>query len=449
MKAAGGEAGNRRRVLILYYSSAAVCGVGTWVETLAEELGRRGWDVVVGLAWGRVFHDPRNVEKVRPGLRTVWMDGRTGTEEGRVQAIEKAILRVRPSVVILANLNSAFEAVARLRQRGLDFRFVATNHGTLAQHAACLLEHRNVIDLAACVSRLSFRVMSDAPEGFSDDRIRHLPQGVPLPRERPGRRNDGVFRLGYAGRLDADKRTGDVLEFFRKLHAECAHAELRVGGEGPGADDVMALSHEFPDHVKFLTGLTRNQLYESFYPYVDVMLNFSANEGWGLTLGEAMAHGAVPISSAFRGIYAEGLVVNKRNGLIFPVGDVDGAVAHVVRLARDPGRREAMGRQAEDDIRQGHTVEHFGSAWAEALDHCLGLPSLPAPDRAVVSHRGRLGLPERYLEPLRRMLRRRVPHGSSSGEWPHFSCRDNVRMEQLDRNMTEMDVSDTAQQEVR
>ncbi len=425
------------RALIIYYSSSVVCGVGTWVESLAQGLDERGWEVTVGLAWGRHFHDPRRIGACRPSLRTCWIDGRTGTEEGRVQAIERTIRRVRPDVVVLTCLDSAFEAVRRLRYGGTKVRLLATNHGNFAHQAASLLERIDVVDMAVCVGRLSFEVMSSGAGAFPPERIRHIPNAVPPPL-RAREVHVSPFRVGYAGRLDdeACKRASDLGPFFDALARLSTTAELWIAGDGPQAGAVRAMAAPFAGRVCCFGRLSRTQLYQDFYPCLDVLVSFSSSEGWGLSIAEAMAHGVVPVSSAFSGIHLEGLVREGVNGLVFPVGQPARAAELAAGLFCDPVRLDVLARQAAADIQENYSPARFGNAWSRTLTDCLALPALPLVSQPVsLSRRSRFGLREPQLERIRRLLRRRVPHASAGEEWPHYRCGDAALTERLAREM--------------
>lgn len=426
---------SKPRVLILYYSSLRVCGVGTWVETLAHELNRRGWDTMVGLAWGRRFHDPCNFEEFRPGLKTIRMDGRTGTQAGRIQAVERVFDRVKPNVVILTCLDAPFEAMRRLRHRGRDFRFVVINHGNLPRQAACLLHNRDIIDLAVCVSRLSYRVMSRPAKGFALERIRHIPNAVPLP-VTGIRKKTATHRIGYAGRLHDDKRAADMIPFFRNVVSRCPDAELWIAGQGDREREIRALVVEHPGRVKLFGILSLDELYRSFYPSLDCFVNFSPSEGWPLSIAEAMVHGVVPVVAAYRGIRVEGLIRDGQNGRVFPVADTGRAAELVLELFGQPERMQRLRQQAADDIAGNFTLDHFGESWVAALEHCLSFsPQLVRHRPESLARRGKFGLRETYLEALRRLLRKRVSHASAGEEWPHFICRDQALIHRITREM--------------
>lgn len=431
-----------KKALILYPSSIAACGIGTWVEAVSDALRGHGWDVTVGLSWGGHFHDPLRVEAFRPSLKTVRMDARTGTEEGRIQAIIRAIETELPQVVLLTVLNSAFEAVRRLRFAGnRSFRLIAVNHGNLAQQAASLLAHRDLIDMAVCVSRLSYRAMGSASEGFALGRLRHISNAVGVPAA-PAQRAEAALRIGYAGRLEDDKRAGDVAPFFRLLHERLPQAVMWVAGRGAYAPEMEALAREVPRQFYYFGELPPRALADTFYPELDLLMHFSPAEAWGYSIAEAMSYGVVPVTSAFRGQAEDGLVLDGETGLVFPVGDVARAAELAATLLGDPAWSQQLSARAAAHVRHNFSLELFGNQWIEALESCLELPQLPAPERpASLDAKGPVGIPWPWWERIRRMMGRRIAHASSGEEWPHFRCGDRRLINEMDSALVERDTS--------
>ncbi|TWU05962.1 glycosyltransferase family 4 protein [Stieleria varia] len=427
----------QRKILILYYSSHTVCGIGTWLELLAPELEANGWEVTIGLAWGREFHDPAKIEACRPGFRTVWMDGRTGTEEGRVLAICRAIKQVDPEIVILNCLDSAFEAIQRVRNEGRDLRLVVTNHGNFSHQAAALLSHRDEIDLAVCIGRQSMAVMGMPPWGFDAERLVHLPnavQGTANENESHG----SALRVGFAGRLDSEgrKRVRDTIPFFQRLHELSPSAELWIAGDGNISHEIKEFANQFPEHVRCFGRLSREQLYRDFFPHLDVFVNFSSNEAFCLSIAEAMAHGVVPVTSEFFGLHDEGLVLPKVNALTFPVGDVEQAAILVAGLLNDSVERERMGDNARRHINENFSPHASGLRWSKALEECWARPSITSGTSfQTPRRRGKFGIPESWLERYRRLRHRYFPHQSGGEEWPHYRCRNSDLLENVSNAM--------------
>ena len=421
-----------KQALILYPSATAACGIGTWVDALSLALQQQGWDVTVGLARGAKFHDPARVEAFRPALKTIQMDGRTGTEEGRIQAIERAVLTVNPDVVIVNVLDSAFEAARRLRYRGEDFRLIAVNHGNLPGQAACLLQHRDVIDMAVCISKLSYRAMAAQADGFMPVRLQHISNAVAVPAKQVKPQNH-PFRVGYAGRLDGDKRAEDILPFFTALHQRCPDAQMWVAGKGECGNELTALAESYPEHFRFFGEMSGSQLEQDFYPALSVLVHFSPSEAWGYSIAEAMSHGVVPVTSAFRGVDTDGLVIEGTNALVFPIGDTDRAAGVVTALYQDQQRLSTMASVAARHIADTFSLAIFGERWASALDDCLHLPRLPVLTRpASLVAKGPAGLPWPLWERCRRMLKMRIAHASAGEEWPHYRCSDSGLMKEME-----------------
>jgi glycosyltransferase involved in cell wall biosynthesis len=327
-------------------------------------------------------------------------------------------------VVLLTALDSGFEAVRRCRHRGDQFRLLVVNHGNLPEHAAALLQHRELIDRAVCVSALSYSAIAGYPGGFAPERLRHIPNAVAVPAAQR-QRNPHPPRIGSVGRLATEKRAGDIAPFFRALHERLPAAQLWVAGHGEHSPAMLALEHAFPDCFRYFGELDRGALERDFYPAIDLLVHFSPSEAWSLTIAEAMSFGVVPVTSAFRGLAAYGPVIEGENALVFPIGDVTQAAEMAVRLCEDHGLRNRLSSAAEARIRHGFSLNDFGESWSRTLDECLRLPALPAPRRpASLDARGPLGLPWPLWERCRRALRRRVPHASLGEEWPHFRCTD-------------------------
>jgi len=423
------------KLLILYAPVFANCGIGTSIEALYREMEKRGWDVTIGLAWGEIFHNPRNFERFHPGLKTTWMDARTGSEEGRVQAIIRTIKKVKPSIVFHTYLNSAFEAARRLRAKGFPFQFVVANRGSMPEQAACLIENRDAIDYVTCVNRLSYLTMLSFKDAFPSDRIHYIPNGVPPPVAPPQRLEQGPKRVGYAGRLTKDKRFQDIFPFFRSLSDLNASIELWVAGDGSLAEEIKKLSNEFPGRVKYFGSLSRDELYRNFYPAIDVLIHFSPTEGWSLSIGEAMINGVVPVVSTFSGIYTEALLRPNHNALFFPIGDTDAAAKLVEALLRDPQCLTKLSNQAKELILHEFSLDQFGERWSKRLTSFLSKTSKAALPRKKVALLNREMRLEPYKEMLRRLLRRRFLHRYAGEEWPPLTCRNRELLEQVRMRM--------------
>jgi hypothetical protein len=111
-------------------------------------------------------------------------------------------------------------------------------------------------------------------------------------------------------------------------------------------------------------------LYERVYPQLDVLLLFSESEAFGIAVVEAMHHGVVPVTSRFVDHGAEGILVDGHTALLFPVGDMATAAAHIQTLSVQPRLLEISARGR--DAVQRYTWPACVAGWSEALDDILG-----------------------------------------------------------------------------
>jgi glycosyltransferase involved in cell wall biosynthesis len=93
---------------------------------------------------------------------------------------------------------------------------------------------------------------------------------------------------------------------------------------------------------------------EDYLQIADVGLFTSESESFCLSILEAMCFGCPSVASSVGGIPE--VIENNLTGLLVPFGDVDAYAGAVTDLIRDPARRTALGRAAQQRAR-----EHFST----------------------------------------------------------------------------------------
>jgi mannosyltransferase len=93
-----------------------------------------------------------------------------------------------------------------------------------------------------------------------------------------------------------------------------------------------------------ITGELEIEEVERWYRRLTIYAFTSRNEGFGLTLIEAMSSGAALVAS--RAGAVEFVVEDGVTGVLTPPGDVDALVAALEPLMRDPALAAAMGERA-------------------------------------------------------------------------------------------------------
>lgn len=419
-----------KTVLFCSQSASAIGGVENWLDQLCSGLDSNRWRPIVALVRGSKAHDPDRFRRSHPALETVEVDGRGLPQDSRVRAVMRCVRRINPAIFIPLVVSDAHEAAARLRSEGSWSRYLLTLHGNTPPQ---LLEAREMIpyaDFAVAPGALTFRLL--AALGMPALRLRYVPNGARERIAHPRARAEGApLRLGYVGRLtNADKRIRDIVPLVHSLHASGVAFQLAIAGDGPERAALSEALAAYP--VTFLGALTSDELYRDVYPDLDALLMFSESEAFGIALVEAMRHGVVPVSSAFVGCAAEGIVEDGKSGLLFAVGDVFTAADCIQRLAGDSQLLQLLAAEARRRVEGRYTWSNCIFDWNEALQSCLDLPlrEVAAPGRRA-NHTGksrldRMGVHPGVVDALRRTRRRlfgvsAAMHGGE--EWPWTRLR--------------------------
>jgi glycogen(starch) synthase len=142
-------------------------------------------------------------------------------------------------------------------------------------------------------------------------------------------------RIGYVGRLAAQKRVDRLVEAFGRIREP---ASLVVVGDGPDRARVHALAAGLPR--VHLTGFVEHTAVPAVLASLDVLVLPSAYEEMGSVLTEALASGLPVVASDVGGIPE--VVRHGETGLLVPPGDVDALAAALDRLAADPALRARL-----------------------------------------------------------------------------------------------------------
>jgi mannosyltransferase len=162
----------------------------------------------------------------------------------------------------------------------------------------------------------------------------------------------GRYGIGAFGRVRPQKGTDVFVEAMCRLLPKypdfTAIVIGRVTAENLGfAERLKARVADagLADRVRFLGELPIDEV-PPWYRRVTIYAFTSRNEGFGLTILEAMASGAALVAA--RAGAAETVVADGDTGVLVPPGDVDALVAALEPLMRDPAAAAAMGRRARE-----------------------------------------------------------------------------------------------------
>ncbi|AGA90704.1 glycosyltransferase [Thioflavicoccus mobilis 8321] len=189
-----------------------------------------------------------------------------------------------------------------------------------------------------------------------------IPTGIQLGQFRRG--DGAAFRarhdiapeqpvLVHVGRIAHEKNIEFLLRMLVEVKTRVPDVLLVIAGEGPARRALQTLAAQLgvAEHVRFVGYLDRGGPLEDCYSAGDVFVFASRTETQGLVVLEALALGIPVVSTAVMG--TREVLADGRGSLIAEEDETDFA-NKVVRLLRNPGLREELGR----------TARHYAEEWS-------------------------------------------------------------------------------------
>ncbi|WP_139191835.1 glycosyltransferase family 4 protein [Thiocapsa roseopersicina] len=406
-------------------SAYVLSGLATWLDYLVPGLRSVGWAVTLGLVAGPRYHRPKRYLARHPVDNWIAISSSTGTPEGRMRAVEKAIEQVAPDMVATVNLPDCVLGAARARRRGRPkLKIAMTVHGIQPDLYDDLRAYGSLLDRVYCTNRLACRLATDLG-GIDDRRVSHVPYGVNYSGciVRPARAEP--LRIAFVGRLEQDqKRIFDLAPILADLDAQGVPYELQIAGSGP---DESLLRQELTEplaagRVRFLGFLSPDELQRQVLDQVDVLLLTSDWETGPLVIWEAMAAGVLVVSSRYVGSGLEGALRHEENALLFSIGDSRQAALNVRRLWQEPDLGERLRANAYALIEECYSIPVSVANWdrhLRAMNEQASLQATPALDSPAAAGRLDRWLGASLAETLRSRVGRIGPDAGPGGEWPH------------------------------
>jgi len=395
-----------KSILFCLYSHNVWGGIENWLHEILAAHSEAGWDVTLAAARGKRFNDPERF--ARTFGEVIPFDGRTGTAEGRITAVQRVIEKIRPSIVVPVGVGHALPAIGRAKARGVDTRLAFPLHAINAQLLTDAEEFAAIVDLIVGVNALQTKYLS---RFYPPGRLVIVPNGT-HPAVAAHSMAQGALRLLFAGRIDQhSKRVFDAVALAAELRRREIPFHYTIAGDGPSLPELKRQAPDFD----YLGYVTPERLFSDIYPNADVVTVFSAiGEAFVLVAIEGMINGCVPVVSEWPGIHGAGYM---KTGFVFPPGNIAKAADAIERLWRDSSLLAKMSRESME-IANEFTWSRTRRLWLEAMDALLTRKPVigPFPMRTRVTA-GRLDrLP--MAEEIRRLLRRYPDFSDGWGEWP-------------------------------
>lgn len=216
-------------------------------------------------------------------------------------------------------------------------------------------------DLVLCVSRFTAAQVEEILH-VPAERIRVAPHGVHLPASgEPAQREPLVLHVGA---VQARKNLVRLVAAFERA-APPPWRLVLAGGNGYGAEQVHERIRRSPAAERIAaTGWLPDEEIERLYRRASVFAFPSLDEGFGIPVLEAMAHG-VPVLSSLRGALPE--VCGEAALLVDPLRE-DGIAQALESLIRDDALRQQLrdaGLRRAAQFPWQRTVDETWKAYAE------------------------------------------------------------------------------------
>ena len=182
-------------------------------------------------------------------------------------------------------------------------------------------------------------------------------------RQSPKKAQGNVFRIVYAGRLDALKGISIGIKAFSLFIADCPNSEFLIIGKGPEEGRLKSLVAKLhlKSHVQFLPWIPHYELLSELRK-ADIFLFPSFRDGGGAVVVEAMAS-CLPVVCLNVG--GPGFHIRKEWGIKIEPGkpsEVVDAIARALKqLCQDRNKRLAMGKAGRARARAFYLWDRQGN----------------------------------------------------------------------------------------
>lgn len=253
-----------------------------------------------------------------------------------------------PQAMLLRDGRICEDCVGKLPWRGACRGCYRESRPQSAVLAAMLSLHRGLGSYSRHVDRYIALTASGRDKlvagGLPGERIRIKPNFVKAPAALPEhpRRQHALF----VGRLSPEKG----LATLRDALIRCPEIDVRIAGEGPGAETLSCLPNAI--RLGWQTGeAVRQQMQEAFA----LVLPSIWLEPFGLVMIEAFANG-LPVIASRRGAPAD-IIEDGQTGLLFEPGNAEDLAAKLRWAAAQPETMAEMGRRARSVYEANYTPE--------------------------------------------------------------------------------------------
>lgn len=199
--------------------------------------------------------------------------------------------------------------------------------------------------------------------GFFRDRIRIIPNCLNLKFFPPVEENKHVVEgrlpvVGTYGTLTEHKGQRDFLQAAKGVLARGVDAEFLIMGHGPDKQTLRDLAEQL-QISKRLTFSASTITDSRNISNIDIFVEPTRKEGFGMSVLQAMATGIPVIASGVGGIFS--LIEDGVSGLLVSAGDTQGMIDGICRLLENPGLRQELAHNARARVEKEFSAKKIAA----------------------------------------------------------------------------------------
>ena len=282
------------------------------------------------------------------------------------------IKRFQPDIIHAQSLNTVKKILSTVSHIGCPLVVTVNRIDIGETEDISAFKDSNIIALSDAIKeRLINR------DGFSQDQVCVIPNGIDLKNfpfaddfegSDSSAHSSSLPVIGTYGTLLEAKGQRDFLQAISKLKAKGIDAEFLIMGHGPDKPRLREIAEEL-GIANRLTFSASTIIDSKNISSIDIFVEPTRQEGFGMSVLQAMASGVPVVACGVGGIYS--LIEDGVNGLLIPSGDTDAMCTAICRLLNDNELRYKLIRNARNKVEQEFSSKKVASVLLEYYDEIL------------------------------------------------------------------------------
>jgi glycosyltransferase involved in cell wall biosynthesis len=217
-------------------------------------------------------------------------------------------------------------------------------------------------DLAVAVSR-DIKNSLVSHYGLQESRVKVIRNGIAIPQQSRGVKNDNEFVVGSAGRFVHVKDYVLMVEIAKEVVAKSDSVRFQLAGEGPMSGQISELIEKYRlrDHF-YLSGFLDDV--NGFLSELDVYLNTSLHEGIPMSVLEAMALGLPVVAPKVGGLPE--VIADGVDGYLVDTRDPSEYAEKLLALCRNKTQWSQISHAAREKIAREFSTQRMVNAYLDA-----------------------------------------------------------------------------------